>query len=248
LPGPEALALLALAAAASSALSAVVGMAGGITLLAVMLLYVEPAVAIPLHGAVQLVSNATRAVVQRRHVAWPVVPRFAALLLPAAFAGLALSSALPPAAARLAIGIFVLIATWRPGWLAAPAASGDPLRRMVAVGGAVGFLSTTIGATGPLMAPFFLHLDLTRQSLVGTKAVCQALGHLAKLAAFGALGFAFAAWLGPLALLSAAVVAGTWAGSLLLERVDEATFRHLYVGVLTAIALRLVVGELLALH
>ena len=42
-------------------------MAGGITLLSVMLLFMEPLIAIPIHGAVQLVSNSSRAVIQREH-------------------------------------------------------------------------------------------------------------------------------------------------------------------------------------
>jgi uncharacterized membrane protein YfcA len=38
------------------------------------------------------------------------------------------------------------------------------------------------------------------------------------------------------------VVAGTWIGSQILERVSERFFRYLYMGVLTAIALRLLLG------
>lgn len=243
----DVLALLTAVSAATAALSAVVGMAGGIALLAVMLLFLEPLVAIPLHGVVQLVANGSRSAAQRRHVAWHVVPRFAALLLPAAFAGLALARALPPEATRLAIGCFVLVATWRPAWLRVGPEHGDPLRMLVPAGAAVGFLSTTLGATGPLMAPFFLHLGLSRRALVGTKAICQTLQHLAKLLVFGVAGFAYGEWIGPLALLSAAGVAGTWAGTRILDRVDETTFRRLYVGVLTLIALRLVVGEAAAL-
>lgn len=247
MPDAEALTLLALVAAASAALSAVVGMAGGIVLLAVMLLYWPPLVAIPIHGAIQLVSNGSRTLVLREHVVWRLVPRFAALLLPCAFAGLALARALPPGATRLAIGIFVLIATWRPQWLRVGTASTDPERRLFWLGGAVGFLSTTIGAVGPMMAPFFLQLGLDRQGLVGTKAACQSLQHVAKLVAFGVTGFVFREWLGPLALLAAAVVVGTWLGSRLLVRVSETNFRRLYLTVLTVIALRLVVVEALAL-
>ena len=241
------LAVLTGAAAATAALSAVVGMAGGITLLAVMLLYLEPLVAIPLHGAVQLVSNASRTAVQRTHVRWTAVGRFALLLVPFAFAGLGVARALPAEALRLTIGLFVLVATWRPEWLRVGTGSGPPERQLVAVGAGVGFLSSTLGATGPLMAPFFLQLGLTRQGLVGTKAACQALTHCAKLLVFGIAGFVFAEWLGLLAALAAAVVAGTLVGSRLLEHVSEPAFRLLYRGVLTLIALRLVLGELLAL-
>ena len=44
------------------------GLAGGMTLLGVMLLFYDPLVAIPLHGAIQLVSNGSRAWIQREHV------------------------------------------------------------------------------------------------------------------------------------------------------------------------------------
>ena len=39
------------------------------------------------------------------------------------------------------------------------------------------------------------------------------------------------------------MIAGTWIGSQLLERVSERWFKRLYRGVLTLIALRLVIWE-----
>jgi uncharacterized membrane protein YfcA len=97
-----------------------------------------------------------------------------------------------------------------------------------------------------LIAPFFLNLGLSRQALVGTKAACQAAGHVVKVAIFGVAGFVFGAWLAPLALLSGMVVVGTWLGSHLLDRVSERHFVLLYRTVLTLIALRLVLVEAVA--
>ncbi len=246
---PFELAILGVVALATSILSAVVGMAGGITLLTVMLLFLEPLVAIPLHGVVQLVSNSSRTVVQRRHVDWSIMARFGVLLLPMAFAGLAVARELPPSAARLLIGAFVLLATWAPRslLLGTHPERADPKRRFVVLGGVVGALTTTVGATGPLIAPFFLQMGLTRQGVIGTKAACQTLGHLAKIAVFGVAGFAFLEFALPLALLSAAVVVGTWIGSRTLERVSELWFTRLYRAVLTLIAIRLVVWDGLGL-
>ncbi len=235
-------------ALATSILSAVVGMAGGIVLLSVMLLFLPPLVAIPLHGVIQLVSNGSRAWIQRRHVEKTILGYYAVLLLPLAFAGLAIARSLEPPVARALIGAFVLVATHAPGWLligSHPEAS-DPRRRFLMLGGVVGLLSTTIGATGPLIAPFFLNLGLTRQSLIGTKAASQMLGHLAKIAVFGVAGFAFAEYALPLLLLSAMVVVGTWLGSHLLDRVSERVFTLLYKTVLTLIAVRLVAWDGLA--
>jgi uncharacterized membrane protein YfcA len=234
--------VLAVAALATSILSAVVGMAGGITLLAVMLLFLEPMVAIPLHGVVQLVSNSSRAVIQRTHLKWGIIGRYSVLLLPMGFAGLWLVQALPPGSIRLLIGVFVLLATWAPGWLllGTHPERTNPTLRFLVLGGVVGLLNVAIGATGPLIAPFFLNLGLSRFALVGTKAACQSLGHTVKILVFGVAGFAFGAYWPLLLALSLLVVAGTWIGSQLLHRVDEVWFLRLYRGVLTLIALHLV--------
>ena len=101
------LALVAVAVA-TSIVSGVMGLAGGMLLLSALLLRLDPLVAIPVHGVVQLVSNASRAWFQRRHVRWDAVWRFAWPLLPAGAAGLALLRSVPPDAGRLGIGLFVL--------------------------------------------------------------------------------------------------------------------------------------------
>jgi uncharacterized membrane protein YfcA len=246
---PGALALLCAASVATGALSAVVGMAGGITLLALMLLWLPPLVAVPLHAAVQLVSNASRVAAQRENVRWPLVACYAAPLVPMALVGVSLARAAPSHGVELAIGVFVLVATWRPAWLTlgARAEASSPGRSLLVVGSVVGLLSPTIGATGPLDAPFFLRLGLDRFELIGTKAACATAQHVAKILAFGVVGFAYREWLLPLAALSATAVAGTWLGTRLLASVREEDFRALYMGVLTVIALRLVEGEALAL-
>ncbi len=242
------LGILALAAVLTSILSAVVGMAGGITLLAVMLLLLPPLVVIPLHGVVQLVSNSSRTFIQRAHLRWDVIWRYGLLLLPMGFVGIEIAQAIPPDLAKALIGIFVLIATWAPGILLLgthPEAS-NPHRRFLVLGGVVGLVNITVGATGPLIAPFFLNLGLTRFQLIGTKAASQTLGHLAKLVVFGVAGFAYREWIAVLAILALCVIAGTWIGSRLLEYVNEVWFIRLYKTVLTLIALRLTLTVVLA--
>ena len=245
---PGVLAVLTAAAVATSVLSAIVGMAGGMVLLAVMLLFYDPLLAIPLHGVVQLVSNTSRTFIQRRHVDWSIVSRYALLLLPTGYLGYLLLRSLPPDLARATIGAFVLVATWAPAWLLIGTHPErlERDRRFLVLGGVVGLLNTTVGATGPLLAPFFLNLGLDRRALIGTKAACQSLGHLVKLVIFGSMGFAFADFAAPLALLCAAVVGGTWAGSQILGRVGETFFLRFYKTVLTLVALRLLIWDGLA--
>jgi uncharacterized membrane protein YfcA len=232
-------------AVVTSMLTAMVGLGGGIILLAAMLLWFEPLAAIPLHGAIQLVSNGSRTWIQRRHVRWPILARFSIPLVPAGLLGLAVARAVPQEGLTLAIGVFVLLATWAPAslWVGLHPERADPNRRFLWLGAAVGFLNVIVGATGPLQGPFFRNLGLPRQGVVGTFAASQTVGHAVKIALFGALGFAFAAHALLLAMMMAGVVAGTWLGSKLLDRIDEVTFRRVYRAALTLVALRLIVWD-----
>lgn len=236
------IALLCTTSLLTAGVSAVLGMAGGIMLLAVMLLFLEPAVAIPVHAIVQLTSNSSRAVVHareiRRNLLWPYV----LLLPPAGMATLPLAQHLPADALRLAIGCFVIVATWRKHWLLLGFdLERVPLRpRFALVGAGAGALGPLVGATGPFIAPFFLGIGLTRFELIGTKAACQASGHIAKIILFGLAGFGFVEF-GPLLLaMAVATIAGTYLGTRILHRMDDARFTQLYKLVLTAVALRLV--------
>lgn len=102
-------AFLTAAALLTSALSAVVGMGGGIALLAVMAALLPATVVVPLHGVVQLFSNGTRAFVMWREVNRQV---FALYMLPSV-AGVVLGARLYVGDAlpwfRPAVGVFIFV-------------------------------------------------------------------------------------------------------------------------------------------
>jgi uncharacterized membrane protein YfcA len=234
--------VLCAASLGTAAVSAVLGMAGGIMLLAVMLLFLEPTVAIPIHALVQLTSNSSRTVIHARHVRRDLLGPYALLLIPAGLLTLPLVQHAPADTLRLAIGVFVLVATWRRQWLLLGV---DPERvpirpRFALVGAGAGALGPLVGATGPFIAPFFLGIGLSRFELIGTKAACQMAGHLAKLLLFGFAGFAFRESGAVMVAMAACVVLGTWLGTRVLHRLDEARFTALYRIVLSLVALRLV--------
>ena len=136
-------------------LSAIVGMAGGIILLSTMLIFLEPSIVIPIHGAIQLVSNTSRATVQRRHLAWSLIWRYGLLLFPMGLLAIGLVTQAPENLLKGLIGVFVLFATWRPRWLllGSNPQSIDSKKRFILLGGVVGFLNIIVGAVGPFIAP-----------------------------------------------------------------------------------------------
>ena len=60
--------------------------------------------------------------------------------------------------------------------------------RLVLVGTASGLLNTTVGASGPVVAPFFRAATATHVAFVATAAGAQVAAHLSKLAAFSSAG------------------------------------------------------------
>lgn len=235
--------VVVVAAISSAALSGVIGMGGGMALVGVMAAVLPPAVVVPLHGVAQLASNFTRTLALLRHVSW----RLFAIYSPFLVVGTALAAWLWSESGlgwfRPAIGAFLLaFLVYRrvkpelrnpPRWIYAP------------LGVVTGFLGIFVGATGPFIAPFFQRDDLTKESIIATKAAVQALGHLLKLPAFLALGFDYLAYSPLLGVLVASVIAGTLLGRLVLGRLSRRAFNALFEGTLALIASYLLLAPLM---
>jgi len=238
---PTTLALLVALAFGTAILSAIIGMGGGILLLAALVSFLPPIVAIPLHGVIQIASNGSRVVVQRKHIQPRIAGTFGILVLPGGFLGYVALTSTPESVANIALGVFILAAVWIR--LPTPGQPRSAFRRFLLLGGAAGITNTSVGSSGPLIAPFFLGLGLTRHQIIGTKAACQVQGHLTKIVVFGLAGFAWSEYSMLLGLTILAVVAGTVVGSRILDRVNEETFVVLYKYTLTLIALRMILVQ-----
>ena len=236
-------AVLILATFATAAFSAVVGMGGGITLLAVMAALMPASTVVPLHGLVQLTSNGTRTFLFLKYVHWGI---FAYYIVPAAIgvaigARLYVGSDLPWF--KPAVGTFILLylATLKRE----PRLARMPLYSFAGVGFVAGSLAALVGATGPLIAPFFVRDDLEKEQVIATKAAVQITTHLTKLPAFFLLGFDYMEHLGVIVPLLAAAVLGTMFGKRYLSSLSNETFRKLFTTTLAAIAVYLLVSPLM---
>ena len=67
MPEPELL-VIGLSAFFGSIIAAVAGLGGGILLLSVLLQFLDPMDAIPVHALIQVASNSSRAVMRRKHI------------------------------------------------------------------------------------------------------------------------------------------------------------------------------------
>ena len=233
------------AALLTSMLSAVAGLGGGVVLLGVLAQFHAPAVAIPLQGGIQIVSNSSRAGFLRRSVDWPVVARASILVLPASLAGVAVATTVPEGVSRVVLGVFVLVLAWRPTLLRWRGGGTLPRGALVGVGGVAGFLNTTVGASGPVTSPFFKAVTAGHAAFVATAAAAQVVAHASKILAFGLDGFDYGGFWPVLVVGISGVVFGSWAGSRLLGRLGEQDLTRLFRLVLTALAVRMLLLALL---
>ena len=242
------LVVVAVAALLTAALTAVAGAGGGLVLLIVILQFVDPLVAIPAHGVIQLMSNSTRALTLRHDVDRRLFPWYLVPLLPATVLGWMIADGIPRSAGRALVGVFALLATWWPAatrWLA-PKPGGEPGGpRFAVVGVVAGISNPTIGAAGPLFAPAFRAATSDHVRFVATFSVAQTLNHTAKVAVFAAAGFAWADHWRLIVVAGLGVIVGTRLGARFLRRADPLVLDRLFKLAVTAGALRLLLDLVL---
>ena len=222
----------------TAALSGVAGIGGGTILIGVLYaLGLAPTVAVPLHAAVQFVSNLSRTVAYLKHVEWRAAGWFLLTAAPTPFLVAPLVEQLNASVSLLLLAGLILTS------LLPSKDGGEPLPPVPSFLFA-GFLNGTIGmfvsATGLFIGRLFLRPEWPKEKVIATLAMTQTLGHLLRVFGYASVGFAVTARLDLLLPLVLAVIAGTFAGRQLHRYLDEARFRTLFKAILLVLSLKLI--------
>ena len=228
--------LLVFFALMTSTLTAITGIGGGMLLIAIMPGLLPAAAIVPVHGAVQLFANSSRALFGWRHLHWQFVLAFIAGGIVGGLLAAAMRREINLEYTPLLIAAYILYTVWGPKLnLRIP-----PRGEFVTVGMVQTALSMIIGATGPMGSAALLRQGLRRDALVVSGALMTTFSHLIKIVLFAALGFAFANYWQIIAGMSVAVIAGAFIGTHLRYRIPEARFRVMLKWLLTLLALRMI--------
>lgn len=232
--GPGLFAILLATSALASLITVVAGIGGGGILLAVLASLISPVALIPVHGVIQIGSNAGRMLLMLRYIHWAaVLPGYTIGAVVGVVLGGSLVVNLPPAVVQVGVGLFIIYTVLGR----VPAL----LNRWGVVTGAVSsFLTMFFGATGLLIATYTRSFKLERHAHVATHATLMTVQHGLKSIVFGLLGFAFAEWAVFIAAMIGAGLAGTVIGKRLLTRITDARFQMLLNAVLLLLSARLI--------
>ncbi len=208
----------------SSFISGTFGMAGGMVLLGVILIYFPVTTGMVLFSVIQFAANGWRALLWWRYVLWSIFfPYVIGAVV--AFALLRAIAFVPNKAmvyfllGLLPFAIEALPKSARPNieWRGMPFITG--------------FLTTIVqfmaGVGGPFLDVFFQKSMLDRKTTLATKAVTQTFSHVLRalyFGSFGAVHFIEEPWLYLVGIVVA--VAGTSLTPLVIERMTDHDFRQ----------------------
>ena len=245
---------LVIAAFFTSFLSAIIGMGGGITLLGIMAIIMPDGfLVVAYHGIIQFVSNITRTYVFRNDIEEKIFSRYSKGLFFGLFSSVAVIVALinffqvgsgsdfKVDILKPLIGVYII-------WFLYLRKKNKPIVKNAfqVMGFFSGLVTVFVGAAGPLIAPLFLAEKISKETIIGTKAACQALGHFLKIPIF----YYFfnvtylSDWRVLLPLISAVYI-GTNFGKSMLGKIPEKIFKTIFKLVLTLIAIRLLMSVFL---
>ena len=229
----------------TAALSGVAGVGGGTILIGVLYaLGLAPTAAVPLLAGTQFVSNLSRTIAYLKHVEWRALGWFSLTGIPAPFLVAPFVAEMDVNWVRLLLAGFILASF-------APTQNGEePLPKIPALllaGFLNGSVGMFVGATGLFVGRLFLRPEWKKETVIATLALCQTLGHLLKVIAYGAAGFVVFEQMDLLLPLVLAVIAGTFAGRHLNRYLSEAVFRRLFKTLLLILSFKLIYDSALGL-
>lgn len=216
--------LLFTAALITSFISGVLSMAGGMILMGIFSFLLAVPAAMMLHGITQTFSNGSRVWWYRHHIRKVVLIPYTL----GAFTILGIFSVtafIPPAGLIfLLIGLFPFLTRMLP-----KSFNLDIEQPKIAfLSGLVVTLTQMLaGASGPVLDIFYLQSKLTKEEILGTKAVTQTFGHILKLIYYGSLmmsaGNSLNGWLITTVIIAALL--GNFLGSLIVKRISDVQFK-----------------------
>lgn len=232
---------LLLIAFITSTIAGVVGIGGGMMLIAILPSFLPLNALIPVHGLTQMSSNVSRAFFGYKEVQYQVIPKF----LIGSFLGIALFASILSFISLeyvpLFIGVYILLSLWSEKF-------NEKIKRYESYFLAGFFqtgLSIVVGATGPLTMTLLLKDFKDKDKVVATGAALMSITHILKVFVFIYFGFVFFDYIGILIFMIIGAVLGSFVGTKLRNRIDGKKFELILKLLLSVLAIKLIISLVL---
>lgn len=220
----------------TSVVAAIVGIGGGMMLIAILPSFLPTNALIPIHGLTQVSSNLSRAYFGYKDIEFSVVPKFllGSILGIVFFAGIL--SLISLDYVPLFIGIYILLSLWSEKF-------NEKIKKYENYYIAGFFqtgLSMVVGATGPLTMTLLFKDFKNKDKVVATGALLMSITHFLKIVVFIYFGFLFFDYIGIIVCMIFGAILGSYVGTKLRNRIDGKKFAIILKIMLTFLAINLI--------
>jgi len=226
--------LLIFITAFTSFITAITGVGGGMTLIAILPSFLPASILIPVHGVTQLSSNISRAFFGYKDIYFKALPHYiiGSLFGVALFSSLLLY--LSFTYIPLFIGVYILLSLWSKKF--------DLILKRFESYYIMGFLqsglSLFVGATGPMSMPMLMKDCKDPNQVIVTVAALSTITHTFKIFVFIGLGFAFFDYLELMIFMILGSVLGSYLGTLVRKKINTKKLVFLIKILLSILALK----------
>mgnify|MGYP006285372013 CR=1 FL=1 len=230
--------ILGLVTFLTSTIAGVVGLGGGMILIAVLPSFLPVNAIIPVHGLTQISSNLSRAVFGYKDIQYEVIPKFllGSLIGVGFFASIL--SLISLKYVPLFIGFYILLSLWSRKF-------NDKIKKYenyYLIGFLQSGLSVVVGATGPLTLTLLYKDYGDKNKVVATSAALMSISHILKVVVFIYFGFVFFDYIELLLVMIVGAILGSYVGTRLRDKVEGKRFVKILKVLLTLLVIKVIVS------
>lgn len=206
-------------------ISTLSGGGGSLLLVPVISFLLGSRVTAPVLRLGNLIGAPARIILFWKYIDWKVTKYYVAPAIVASILSAWLFSHLKLEWLQVVVGLFLISTVFQYRFGKKKRSFKMSLQGFAPLGFLVAFFSTLIGATGPVLNPFYLNYGLDKETMIATKTVNSFIIGLVQITSYTALGsLQGRLWLYGI-ILGAGAAVGNWLGKRYLKKMSSNTFR-----------------------
>jgi uncharacterized membrane protein YfcA len=230
---------LFLAGVLAFSLSTLTAGGGALMLLPVLSFLLGAKQVAPVMNLGNFIGRPVRLVLFWQHIRWEIVWYYVPASLLGAVAGAYLLSSVHSRSLQFIIGLFLVSTLFQYRFGKKKHSFHMKLWYFIPLGILIPFISTITGALGPLLNPFMLNYNMSKEELIATKTFNSFAAGVVQISSYAFFGSLYGElWIWGI-VLGLGISVGNYIGKRLLKRISETSFRKL------AIAFMVISGLLL---
>lgn len=161
-----------------------------------------------------------------KNIHWNVVRYYVPTSFVGAWLGVVLLASVESRTMEFIIGLFLVSTVFQYRFGKKKRSFKMQLWYFIPLGLIIPFITSVTGALGPLLNPFLLNYDMTKEEIIATKTVSSFLTGIVQIASYTSFGLLYGNlwWWG--LILGLGISLGNYLGKVMLSRISERSFRQ----------------------